>query len=597
MTGLVAIITRDRHDPVRREEIDGLTTTYESLRGARTRHAASGGTHACVTVLSAADNGRAPIEHDGASWTASIGVVHHEGSLVGVQPEEIEGHFGLVAYDAEAESVLVATDPRSFQPIYTAERGTRTYVSDSALVLAKHLRADPSRLGLLTFLRAGYHFGAMTNWEGITRLDPGACVTFTQTGSEHRYYWRPEVDRDAAKLDFDDAVEHVTEVALETCKEWLGGSRGTWVDLTGGFDSRLLHLLLERLGIPFDSNTRGDYTGDRQVAAQLAKLKGWDWLDLTPPDDWAEILPGMLPLTVAWSDGHLDPFELAWVLWAHSQMSERHPSVLYAGGGEHLRGYCWRQEFPRAGKTTRVSFDNWVDLRLLHPLNLSVFPEDPTPEVRADVLARMKKWVEPYSDELNTTQCDVMFVYKMTGHFGIYRSADAAFINAEVPLYSKAMYKAAISINHRHRRNHRLVRHMISRLDPRAAAIETDSGGPAEPWRLTNLHRFAPYYTQLGRKAANKVGQKFLGRRLVRPVESANWWCPPEANRAILDSLGENGPLSYETMRSAPLFEPEALSGLLARARDDDFLDTGLLGRIMAIELSLRAAEASVDDR
>jgi len=69
--------------------------------------------------------------------------------------------------------------------MYTAERGTRTYVSDSALVLAKHLRARPSRLGQLTFLRAGYHFGAMTSWEGIARLDPGACISFTPSGSEH----------------------------------------------------------------------------------------------------------------------------------------------------------------------------------------------------------------------------------------------------------------------------------------------------------------------------------------------------------------------------------------------------------------------------
>jgi hypothetical protein len=50
-------------------------------------------------------------------------------------------------------------------------------------------------------------------------------------------------------------------------------------------------------------------------------------------------------------------------------------------------------------------------------------------------------------------------------------------------------------------------------------------------------------------------------------------------------------------MRSAPLFEPEALNGLLARARDDDFPDTGLLGRIVATELGLRAADASVADR
>jgi hypothetical protein len=578
-------------------EIEELADTHESLRHVRGRRSAAAREYARVIVLGSTEGRSAEIEHRDSSWAASIGIVHYDESLVGARPEDLEGHFALIAHDAEADSVFVATDSRAFQPVYTAERAGRTYVSDSALVLAKHLRAKPSRLALLTFLRAGYHFGSMTNWEGVTRLDPGAFVLFTPGGSEHGFHWRPRIDRDVARMDFDEAVDHTTNVGLETCKKWLGDSQGTWVDLTGGFDSRLLNLLIDRLGIPFDADTRGDYSGDeRGIAQRLARLKGWEWLDLTPPADWSKTLPSMLPLTVAWSDGHLDPFELGWVLWAHSQMSERHPSVLYGGGGEHLRGYTWRQEFPRAGKTTRVNFDNWVDLRLLHPLNLEVFTQDPTPDVRADMLGRMKTWVEPYSSELNTTQCDLMFVYKMTGHFAIYRSADAAFIRAQVPLYSKEMFTTAISVNYRHRRNHRLARHMIWGLDRQAAAIETDSGGPAEPWRPTNLHRFLPYYTQLGRKAVNKVGQKFVGRRLVKPPERGNWWCPPAATKAIVTSLGGDGPLSYETMRSASLFDRVKLEELLSRARDDDhFAETGLLGRIVAVELGLRAVDANVE--
>ena len=597
LTGFVAIIDPARSRPVTEEEIAGLADTHESLRNVRGRQSAAAGEFARVIVLGGNDGAPAALERRGSSWAASIGIVHHEGPLVGARPEDLDGHFALIAHDAEADSVLVATDPRAFQPVYVAEQSGRTYISDSALVLAKHLRARPSRLGLLTFLRSGYHFGAMTNWEGVTRLDPGEFVAFRPEGSETGFYWRPSIDRDVARLDFDDAVEHTTSVALDTCRSWLGDSRGTWVDLTGGFDSRLLNLLLDRAGIPFEADTRGDYSGDeRGIARRIARLKGWEWLDLTPPADWAETLPGMLPMTVAWSDGHLDPFELSWVLWAHSQMSGRHPSVLYAGGGEHLRGFTWRQEFPRAGRTTKVNFDNWVDLRLIHPLNVGVFANDPTPEVRADTLARMKQWVEPYSSELNTTQCDLMYGYKMTGHFAIYRSADAAFIQAQVPLYAREMFTTAISLDYRHRRNHRLVRHMISRLDRGVAAIETDSGGPAEPWRVTNLHRFLPYYSQLGRKAVNKVGQKFLGRKLVRPPETGNWWCPPAARKTIVDSFAGDGPLSYETMRSAPLFDRARLGTLLEEARaEGEFADTGLLGRIAAVELGLRAADATLE--
>ena len=75
----------------------------------------------------------------------------------------------------------------------------------------------------------------------------------------------------------------------------------------------------------------------------------------------------------------------------------------------------------------------------------------------------------------------LMYAYKMTGHFAIYRSADAAFIQAQVPLYAREMFTTAISLDYRHRRNHRLVRHMISQLDRGVAAIETDSGARPSP--------------------------------------------------------------------------------------------------------------------
>ena len=155
MTGIVAIIDHNRSAPVTDADIEALADTHESLRHVRGRRSATAGDFARVIVLG--EDGKAPagIERRDSSWAAWIGIVHHDGPLVGARAENLEGHFALVAHDADAGSVLVATDPRAFQPVYTAERAGRTYVSDSALVLAKHLAAPPSHLGLLTFLRCG----------------------------------------------------------------------------------------------------------------------------------------------------------------------------------------------------------------------------------------------------------------------------------------------------------------------------------------------------------------------------------------------------------------------------------------------------------
>src|SRR5207249_1838096 len=134
------------------------------------------------------------------------------------------------------------------------------------------------------------------------------------------------------------------------------------------------------------------------------------------PDNWVEIIETLIPTSVAWSDGHLDVIDLARTLWGHREKSRIHQSLLVGGGGEHFRNFAWQQEFLKAGKSTQVNLANWIDLRLLHPLDTSVFVRDPTDEVRVDMGQRMLAWAAPYSSELNTTQLDVMYMYKMMGH-------------------------------------------------------------------------------------------------------------------------------------------------------------------------------------
>ena len=74
--------------------------------------------------------------------------------------------------------------------IYVAERSGRTYVSTSALALARHLRAAPSLLGIAGFLRSGYQFGAATAWTGVSRLEPGTVLRCAETGVHLETYWR-----------------------------------------------------------------------------------------------------------------------------------------------------------------------------------------------------------------------------------------------------------------------------------------------------------------------------------------------------------------------------------------------------------------------
>jgi hypothetical protein len=227
-------------------------------------------------------------------------------------------------------------------------------------------------------------------------------------------------------------------------------------------------------------------------------------------------------------------------------------------------------------------------------MNTGLFAADPTQAVRDDFEKRMSSWAEPYADEPNTTQLDVMYAYKMTGHFGAYLSADGGFLDSELPFYFKPIFGAAFSSQQDHRDSHKLMRHMMWRLDPRLASISTTTGGPAVPWRPRNLHRFAPYYGQIAVKAMNKISQRALGRPLVRGG-AQDFYCDAAARRAVLRSVAGGGELQAADLRSASLFDPRELDDLLRRASEPGFEETAILGRVLTVELALRALDAGLE--
>jgi hypothetical protein len=595
MAGIVAIIALDRNRSVTETEIADFAAAYETLRGPGTRHHAAADYYARVINITDADH--PGIETVNSSWVVSHGVAHFHGPLLGAPLDQLDGQFCLISYEASTREVIVAVDPFGLQPLYLAERAGKVYISTSVLALAKYLHAKPSLFGFSMFLRAGYHFGSRTNWEGIERLEPGTCISYTKTGQKRCTYWRPVIDEEVARLGLAQAVDYCLEVAIETCRAHLAGKPRSWVDLTGGYDCRLLSLMLCEAGVDFCTCTRGDEDDeDVRIARQMASLCSWDWVNIAIPHDLNQYMLDLIPLALAWGDAHLEILQLAQALWQYSQLACTTRSLLGGGGGELLRNFAWQQEFLKVGKSNRVNYDNWIDMRLLHPMRTSIFAQDPTAEVREDFRNRMEAWAEPYQSQLNTVQLSIMYAYKGTGHVGLHGPAFGAFVSRQLPFFFKPIFTAAISTNWRYRNGHALMRHMIERLSPRVAAIPTTWGGPAEPIRVQNMHRFLPYYADIGRRAANKLSEKAFGR---------GWFARPEAvdsrtvaaRRALLEYVSgdKTMPPKYSNMRSAPLFNPKQLDEFLLQALEPCFPDTALFGRVLTVELALRATDSTLE--
>lgn len=572
--------------PLSASEVDAFADVHVSLLGSvlAERRLASHG--AAFRLGTREGSGRS--EADGPRWALSLGAVHGVERLLGAPLTSLDGQFAAVTHDAESSLTRFIADPLGMQRYYVAERGSRLYASTSALALARALGVQPDPLGVATFLATGGQFGRRTLWAGVERLDPGTVVEVADGRRRERVYWSPEVEPGSSDGSLGGSTERNVEALVASLRDYLPRSRPLLADLTGGFDSRLLTLSLRRAGVPIVSTTAGtQQQPDVVIAREIARQLGLSWRWLEPPGaaDPDQAARG-LDDAVAWSDGHLNALEALPVLANHARNADGFSRLINGGGGEHLRYYAWAQEFPRAGHTRRVDYSRWINYRVLSPIDAGLFRQDPVPAVRRDVEERMRPVAARYAQHPNTVQLDAMYAYKSTGHFGAWMSLARRDLDVELPYYWKPVFGSAFSTSYRFRNHNRLIRQMIARLDPAIARMPTERGGPAEPWRASNLHRFLPFYMRQVRNLVPRVTHRVAGRALWAQRDSPG-------DTGLVRALRDDGSLDPSRMRSAPLYDSAHLIDLL-REGVEHGPPSALLGRVITLERALALVDTEI---
>lgn len=585
MSGFIAVVSLDR-DPTRaRHEAQGLAEAYAQLRGALTSvraadectaHAFAAGADVDVTLA-------------GDGWTMIHGRAYGKVRRP-VAPSNVttlDGQVCLVSHDPTNGRTVIATDRLGAAPVYVAERPGLLYVSTSSMAIARHLHAPADPNALRNFLVSGYQFGAETHWDGVCRLEPGFLLEVRNDRVEQQRYWQPSVDRAIESLGLDEVTDRLLDVSVETYRARLSG-RPTWIDLTGGYDSRLMALLLTEAGVPFTGNTRDStVTPDITLSGEIAAVTGWPWEPMLLPNDWPARIPTAAQQALAAADGRLEVLELSRVLWWHQELAKKQSSLLSAGGGEHLQYYAWSTELPFPGRKN-VNLARWVDMIALKPNDLAVLAPGSRAATRTAYIDRLEQWIKPFADEPSTRQLDLCYAYKCGGHFGAYRAADDVVIDAQLPYYFEPVFSAAFSVHDRHRGGFRLMRQMMHRLDPAVAAIETTRGGPALPMRARTLNRYLPYYGVLMRKGLNKVtGQ--LGGQPPFPLQKLSSRAPQDAHVAVVEDLQRRGTLDWDRLRVRPLLSADGVRRLRTGGAG-----TSMLGRVLTAEMALAATDASL---
>jgi hypothetical protein len=526
----------------------------------------------------------------GQSWSLST----DRFSLTG--PDEVvaawQRQLAVVGYDAGRDDVVIGTDGLGLMPVYVCQVADAMLVSTSAMAIARVARPRVDAVGLRTFLATGMRIGPRTMWEGVRRLDPGTQLAVDPCGRQRvRTHWRADVQPELWSQPLGLAAERVTAAALQDVSN-LAARSSMVSDLTGGYDSRLVCLLLAQVGARFATTTRSVRDRvDVDTARSIAGSKGWPWLHTPLPADWARMLPERLGSALGAGDGALDVLQLARVLEPRAQLRRSFADVVSGGGGEHLQYAGWKSELGTVGATGEPHISRWVRMRLLTK-GLAGLPRSDVDDVVSYLTEALTEWTEAWRGLPRAVQLDAVYAYvKATAHFGAYRSADATLLRAHLPLYGRATYEAAFTTHYRWRNGHRLMREMMVRLDPVIAAVPTTRGGPAVPMSLRKAHLFAPYFVQLARKGVAKVsGELRSGRPRQHGVGEFHWL--HEANAHLAPALAE-----LTQARPSRLFDDggldrDAVLDALRANAPDPYGRAVLVGRLLTADLALKDADA-----
>jgi len=164
----------------------------------------------------------------------------------------LDGAFCALIWDAEGNRLGMVTDFLGIQPLYWARpEGTLLLGTEIKAITATGLVPivmDPAGWG--AFLGLGHYVGNATSVKGVRRVAPGAIRIFDAARgslSERRYWKWPEAPGGMRERDL--PLEELVEAFarnIHACREHTGTGV---LALSGGYDSRFLLCMLERLGV------------------------------------------------------------------------------------------------------------------------------------------------------------------------------------------------------------------------------------------------------------------------------------------------------------------------------------------------------------
>ena len=280
--------------------------------------------------------------------------------------DRYDGHFALVLYNGRDGSLSILSDPMGLFAIYYARRGGQVLISTSALAVAKMVNPKVDTMTLDCFLRTGRSYGEKTLWQDVKKVLPATLIKISSDQFEEREYWTPSVDEHIAHLKLTPALVLADDKISRNFELALAREGKVWSDLTGGYDTRVTTMYLDKLGIPFSTYCVGPQGHpDVEISKLVSREMGWEYFPYLLPDEWGDEQFQWFDAALGRGDGLLNIFHLTGVLKLAKERSAHSFATVPVTGVDEWRYHIFGANTLIASTLSRVNYDTILDAKIM----------------------------------------------------------------------------------------------------------------------------------------------------------------------------------------------------------------------------------------
>lgn len=256
------------------------------------------------------------------------------------------GMFAFALWDAKKQQLFLARDRLGKKPLYWSyQKNNFIFASElKALQIYPYLDLDIDRQQLKKYFFYDYILCPHTPWQQIFKLEPAQYLIFKNGQARVARYWQPSFGHSGAPVSFNETLERLDQLLLESVKYRLISDVPLGIFLSGGIDSSTVAWYAakaaDRKIKTFSIDFREKTFGEGKYAKRVAELIGSDHKEAgLSPNEALKLIPKLgQHMDEPLADASLVPTYLL------SDFTKRYVTVALGGdGADEL--FCGYQTF------------------------------------------------------------------------------------------------------------------------------------------------------------------------------------------------------------------------------------------------------------